>query len=573
MYQYYLVKINILSIILALYLQIVTTSKYQKMNLKRLLYVFAIGLTPILGYAQENKSVPENWFNLDYEKDGVLGISTERTYESLLKGKKSTPVIVAVLDGGVDVNHEDLKNIVWINMKDSISNGVDNDKNGFINDKYGWNFIGSATGENVHFDNLELTRLIRKNAPKYDGVSASTIMTDKEKRAYNAYLKMVDAYNEKLDEAKYGALNYVALKENIDNLVKSINKDKSAITTADLDSLNPPGNRQKIAIRIAKEEIEKAGGFEKFYDDLTEGANYFGNQVAYHLNKEYDSRSIVGDNYDDASEYHYGNSDVTGPDALHGTHVAGIIAADRKNNIGIKGVANDVKILSVRLVPDGDERDKDVANGIRYAVDNGAKVINMSFGKGYAYNKNTVDEAVKYAMSKDVLLVHAAGNDSEDNDISPNYPNKFYTDSLGAITGVADAWITVGATGPRKDDELLASFSNYGKASVDVFAPGLYINSTAPQSEYKEEQGTSMAAPVVAGLAGMLRSYYPQLTALETKEIIMNSVTKLDDSVRIKLQDGSYKTVKLADISISGGIVNAYMAVQKANEYLIKKKK
>ncbi|TCR03742.1 subtilase family protein [Sphingobacterium sp. JUb20] len=573
MYQYYLVKINILSIILALYLQIVTTSKYQKMNLKRLLYVFAIGLTPILGYAQENKSVPENWFNLDYEKDGVLGISTERTYESLLKGKKSTPVIVAVLDGGVDVNHEDLKNIVWINLKDSISNGVDNDKNGFINDKYGWNFIGNATGENVHFDNLELTRLIRKHAPKYDGVTASTVMTDQEKRAYNAYLKMVDAYNEKLDEAKYGALNYVALKENIDNLIKSINKDKSAITTADLDSLNPPGNRQKIAIRIAKEEIEKAGGFEKFYNDLTEGANYFGNQVAYHLNKEYDSRSIVGDNYDDAREYHYGNSDVTGPDALHGTHVAGIIAADRKNNIGIKGVANDVKILSVRLVPDGDERDKDVANGIRYAVDNGAKVINMSFGKGYAYNKNTVDEAVKYAMSKDVLLVHAAGNDSEDNDISPNYPNKFYTDSLGAITGVADAWITVGATGPRKDDELLASFSNYGKASVDVFAPGLYINSTAPHSEYKEEQGTSMAAPVVAGLAGMLRSYYPQLSALETKEIIMNSVTKLDDSVRIKLEDGSYKTVKLADISISGGIVNAYMAVQKANEYLIKKKK
>lgn len=543
------------------------------MNLKRLLYVFAMGLIPTLSYAQENKKLPENWFNLDYEKDGVLGISTEKTYQSLLKGKKSTPVIVAVLDGGVDVNHEDLKQVVWINVKDSISNGIDNDKNGFINDKYGWNFIGNAKGENVHFDNLELTRLIRKNAPKYEGVTTSTVMTDPEKRAYNAYLKMVAAYNEKLDEAKYGALNYVALKENIDNLVKSINKNKSAITVADLDSLNPSGNRQKIAIRIAKEEIEKAGGFEKFYDDLTEGANYFGNQVAYHLNKDYDSRAIVGDNYDDASEYHYGNSDVTGPDALHGTHVAGIIAADRKNNTGIKGVANDVKILSVRLVPDGDERDKDVANGIRYAVDNGAKVINMSFGKGYTYNKNTVDAAIQYAMSKDVLLVHAAGNDSEDNDISPNYPNKFFTDSLGAITGIADAWITVGATGPYKDEELLASFSNYGKTSVDVFAPGLYINSTAPHSEYKEEQGTSMAAPVVAGLAGMLRSYYPQLSALETKEIILNSVTKLDDSVRIKLEDGSFKTVNLTDISISGGIVNAYMAVQKANEYIANKKK
>lgn len=573
MYSHYLIKINILSPFLALYLQIVIRSKYQQMNLRRLLYVFAIGLIPVLGYTQDNKSVPENWFNLDYEKDGVLGISTERTYESLLKGKKSTPVIVAVLDGGVDVNHEDLKNVVWINVKDSLSNGIDNDNNGFINDRYGWNFIGNAKGENVQFDNLELTRLIRKNAPKYRGVTAATVLTDQEKRAYNAYLKMVETYNEKLDDAKYGAMNYVALKENIDNLVKGINKDKSQITTADLDSLNPAGNRQKIAIRIAKEEIEKAGGFAKFYQDLKEGADYFGNQIAYHLNKDYDSRSIVGDNYDDTSEYHYGNPDVTGPDALHGTHVAGIIAADRTNSIGIKGVADNVKILSVRLVPDGDERDKDVANGIRYAVDNGAKVINMSFGKSYIYNKKTVDQAVQYAMSKDVLLVHAAGNDSENNDLSPNYPNKFFTDSLGAITGVADAWITVGATGPRKDEELLASFSNYGKTSVDVFAPGLYINSTAPHSEYKEEQGTSMAAPVVAGLAAMLRSYYPQLTALETKEIIMNSVTKLEDTVRIKLEDGSFKTVNLSDISLSGGIVNAYTAVEKANEYITKKKK
>lgn len=573
MNSHYLIKINILSPLLALYLLIVTTSKYQEMRLKRLLYVFAIGLIPTFGHAQENKSVPDNWFNLDYEKDGVLGISTEKTYESLLKGKKSVPVIVAVLDGGVDILHEDLKHVVWINVKDSVANGIDNDKNGFINDKYGWNFIGNASGENVQFDNLELTRLIRKDAPKFEDVTATTILTDQERRDYNAYSKMVIAYNEKLDEAKYGALNYVALKESVDNLIKDINKDKSAITPADLDSLNPTVNRQKIAVRIAKEEIERAGSFTRFYEDLKSGAEYFGNQVAYHLNKDYDSRSIVGDNYDDASEYHYGNSDVTGPDALHGTHVAGIIAADRKNSIGIKGVADNVQILSVRLVPDGDERDKDVANGIRYAVDNGAKVINMSFGKSYAYNKNTVDAAVQYAMSKDVLLVHAAGNDSEDNDISTNYPNKYFTDSLGAITDTAHAWITVGATGPRKDEELLASFSNYGKTSVDVFAPGLYINSTAPHSEYKEEQGTSMAAPVVAGLAGMLRSYYPQLTALETKEIIMDSVVKVEDTVRIKLEDGSFKTVNLADISISGGIVNAYNAVEKANDYIAKKKK
>ena len=541
------------------------------MNLKKSLYLIALGVLPVISFAQ-SESVPPNWYNLDYHTDGVMGISTEKAYKTLLKGKKSTPVIVGVLDGGVDVFHEDLKDVIWINPKDSLTNGKDNDGNGYINDKYGWNFIGNADGKDVQFDNLELTRQIRILDKRFAGVTPTTELNEADRKAFLAYQKMVVKYKNKLEEAKMGQFSYDALKRNLDAVVREIGKRPAEITLTDLENFNPKSNNQRIALSYAKDEIQ-TNGFVKFFDDITEGAKYFNNQVEYHLNKEYDSRPIVGDNYEDASERYYGNADVKGPDALHGSHVAGIIGASRNNNIGINGVADNVKILAVRLVPDGDERDKDVANAIRYAVDNGAKVLNMSFGKSYAHNKQTVDEAVKYAESKDVLMVHAAGNDSEDNDVEPNFPMKYYTDTKGDTTGIANNWITVGATGLYPDNTLLADFSNYGKNSVDVFAPGVQINSTIPDSQYKEEQGTSMAAPVVAGLAAMIRSYYPNLSAVETKQVILESVEKPVGMVRIKVSEDTTKMVKLADISVTGGIVNAYNAILKAEEFSSKKKK
>lgn len=544
---------------------------YLHMNLKKSLYLITLGSLPLFSFGQSD-TIPANWFNLDYKTDGVMGISTEKTYKTLLKGKKSIPVIVGVLDGGVDIHHEDLKDVVWINTKDSLSNGVDNDGNGYINDKYGWNFIGNADGKNVQFDNLELTRMLKTLDQKFANITAASELNEVSRKAFDNYRKMTAEYKNKLEEAKMGQFSYDALKRNIDAVVLEIGKKPEDITQEDIDNFKATSSTQRIALGYAKDEIQN-GGFAKFFDDITEGAKYFNNQVDYHLNKAYNSRPIVGDDYEDASERYYGNADVKGPDALHGSHVAGIIGAKRNNNIGINGVADNVKILTVRLVPDGDERDKDVANAIRYATDNGAKVINMSFGKGYAYNKQTVDDAVKYAESKDVLMIHAAGNDSEDNDIEPNFPMKYYTDAKGDTTGVANAWITVGATGLRLDNELLADFSNYGKKTVDVFAPGVHINSTIPDSKYKEEQGTSMAAPVVAGLAAMIRSYYPTLSAVETKRIIMESVEKPDQLVQVKVGQDATKTVRLSDISVTGGIVNAYNAIIKAEEYTNRKKK
>lgn len=539
----------------------------------KLLCYLALGMLPSLGFAQEKQSkdaLPANWYNLDFQKDGVMGISTEKAYE-LLKGRKASPVIVAVLDSGVEIDHEDLKDVLWTNKKEIPNNGKDDDGNGYIDDIHGWNFLGNANGQNVDQDNLEVTRLIRLYEPQYISVLPSTPLSEKQRREFVAYQKMITDYTSKMDEAQFGKLNYGRLKEEVDGIVKAIGKEPKDITKADIDNFQSSSDQQKMALRIAKKELDK-NSFSKFYGDIKDASDYFAQQVDFHLNKEFDPRHIIGDNYEDATERHYGNANVTGPDAEHGTHVAGIIAAKRDNNLGVNGVANNVQIMSVRTVPNGDERDKDVANAIRYAVDNGAKVINMSFGKGYVYNKKTVDDAVKYAESKDVLLVHAAGNDAKDNDIVKNYPMKYFTDSLDAVLGEAKNWITVGATGPKQDGDLLADFSNYGYRSVDVFAPGVKINSTVPGSTYKEQQGTSMASPVVAGLAAMLRSYYPNLTAEQVKDIIMKSVTKVDQKVKVKAEGGGSKRVYLDEISVSGGIVNAYKAIVEANKLNSKKK-
>ncbi len=543
------------------------------MRLSKLAFILALGLLPSLSFAQKDKKAPQNWFNLDFQQDGVMGISTEKAYNTLLKGRKATPIIVAVIDGGVDVQHEDLKDVLWTNTKDNNDNGKDNDKNGYVNDKHGWNFIGNANGENVNQDNLELTRQIRKFEPKYISVLPSTPLSAAERREFVAYQGMVSEYARKLEEAQFGQLNYGKLKEQLDNIFIKIGKDTSALTLADIENYQTTTDQEKMAIRIAKKGIQEEKSVGKFYSQIADANIYFGDQINYHLNKEFDPRYIIGDNYEDANERYYGNPDVTGPDALHGTHVAGIIGAKRNNGIGINGVADHVQIMALRTVPNGDERDKDVANSIRYAAENGAKVINMSFGKSYAYNKKAVDEAIKFALSKDVLLVHAAGNDGQDVDIHKNYPTKYFTDSLDAIQGEADAWITVGASGLYQDDDLVADFSNYGYKTVDVFAPGVQIYSTVPDSKYKEEQGTSMASPVVAGLAALIRSYYPQLTAKETKDIILKSVIKVDKKIKVKGEDGSNRKVYLDEISVTGGIVNAYQAVVEADKYISKTKK
>ncbi len=532
--------------------------------LNKALYTLAILTLPFVSFAQstEDESPVANWQNLDLKSDGVFGISTEKAYKDILKGKKSSPIIVAVIDGGIDIEHEDLKKVLWVNQKEIPGNGIDDDKNGYADDVHGWNFIGSPKA-NIHYDNMEVIRLVNKLEPKYAAALNSTPFTEVERKEFQTYKKVVTDYMAKLQSAQMGLQNTTMIKKYLDEITAKLGKENP--TSDDFGEYKAANDIESQVIKFIRPELKK-GGFKKFYEELNDGIKYYTTQVKYNLNVEFDPRKdSVGDDYANSYERYYGNNNVKGPDAEHGTHVAGIVGAIRNNDLGIKGVANNVKIMAIRTVPDGDERDKDVANSILYAVDNGAKILNMSFGKSYAWDKKVVDDAVKYAVSKGVLLVHAAGNDGKNTEKEDNFPNRLFTDSLGKTMGTAEGWIEVGASGWKNDEDLVASFSNYGGKTVDVFAPGVKINSTMPGSTYKENDGTSMAAPVVAGLAAMIWSHYPLFTAVQLKDIIMNSVVKVEQKLKIK-EDGDNRKVLLSDISVSGGIVNAYNALQLAEK-------
>ena len=349
------------------------------MNKNRIFNVVLTGAfviaVPLFASAQK-----ANWQNLDLKTDSTFGISTEKAYKELLKGKKSTKVIVAVNDGGVEATHEDLKRIMWVNTKEIAGNGKDDDKNGYVDDIHGWNFIGGPKGS-VNFETLELTRLVRRDQARFANTTDATV-AEKDKQDWEAFKTMRADLEKQLGEARQGLAGIAGFKNALDAVVKKIGKENP--TAEDFKNFKPANEPESRIQAVMSEQLEK-GNFKDFYEDqIKEGVDYYTRQAEYNLNLDYDPRAIVGDNPNDSSEKFYGNNDVTGPDAMHGSHVAGIIAADRTNNLGIMGVADNVAIMGVRCTPNGDERDKDVANGIRYAVDNGAKVINMSFGKAYS---------------------------------------------------------------------------------------------------------------------------------------------------------------------------------------------
>lgn len=516
---------------------------------------FAIGILVSTTLAAQDLKTQFNWYNLDLKENGVRGISTEKTYRELLKNRKHQTVLVGVIDSGVDINHEDLKDHIWKNTREIAGNGIDDDQNGFIDDINGWDFLGNAKGEDINGEQLESVRLYNTLKKKFgDNPSKKTIKKNKED------YELMNRLHESIEKDRKEAEQYLPMYQNMltaleqAEIILRTASGKQELTTELVIGLDVAKlDRKGRAAREMWLHMNSLGGIT----ELKRGVEHFEDKIKYNLNYDYRARDVVGDN-PEALEYgKYGNNEVTGPDAMHGTHVAGIIGADRFNGKGVLGIADDVKIIAIRAVPNGDERDKDVANAIRYAVDNGAKVINMSFGKGYSPEKKWVDEAVKYADSKGVLLVAAAGNDNMDVDATPQYPNR------KSLKGEEyKNWISVGALNFEDGEKMVATFSNFGKKGVDVFAPGVAIYSTAPGSKYQELDGTSFAAPVVSGLAAMLFSYFPELSHYEVKDIILKSAVKVPGQ-KVSVKDN---LVTLEDISTTGGVVNAYEAVKMALE-------
>ena len=503
------------------------------------------------------EDILESWMHLNGDDGAYVGVGTQMAYEMLLKNKKPLKkVVVAVIDSGVDIKHEDIS--PWTNDDEIPDNGIDDDKNGYVDDVYGWNFIGGADGENIYYDTFEVTREYVRMRNMFEGVDTDSLSAEQQKD-YAYFLQMEEDYNNEVEEmtAIFNNINSAAGLIDAANSIMGDFLETSDFTIEQVNEVESP-----------REEVQQAKSIILYFDQLgldqeqiLEAKEAYEGNLEKGLNPDFDPRGIVGDNYSDTTEKYYGNNNVTGPDAYHGTHVAGIIGARRDNAIGIDGIANSVEIMAVRAVPKGDERDKDIANAIRYAVDNGADIINMSFGKNVSPQKAVVDEAIRYAESKDVLMIHASGNDGVNNDSTLNFPTPKLPDGSGRV----NTWLEVGASSWEGPQHLAASFSNYGKMSVDVFAPGVAIYSTAPENKYKSSDGTSMASPVVAGLAALVMAYYPQFSAAEIKDILLESAASYAD--RIVTKPGTESTlVPFGSLSRTGSIVNAYGALRMAEE-------
>lgn len=513
------------------------------------------------------QEIPKGWHLLDRASQGYLGISLDKAYSFLKESnKKSNRVIVAVIDSGIDTLHEDLKSVLWKNPREIAGNGKDDDKNGYVDDLYGWNFLGSKDGLNVTKDSYEAARVYHRFKQAYDSIDPAVV---KFNAAGFAQYEMWRRAKQEIAQGSESAAELIMLKRIYANLVKSdsllrkcfgkdtfLGKELATLTVTE-----PEQKKAKNALyslmsnndALETTNVSFIGELSAYLDGLASKANA-ANQAPFPYRT-----SVVNDNYQDINDRYYGNNNImTSPDAaMHGTHVSGIIGAIRGNDKGSDGIADNVSIMTIRAVPDGDEHDKDIALAIRYAVDNGAQIINMSFGKSFSPEKKWVDEAVAYAASKDVLLVHAAGNDGRNLDTSYNYPTSKFLDDKRATN-----WITVGASGDPAAGGVTAGFSNYGKEEVDVFAPGVKIYSTVPGGNtYQFLQGTSMASPVVAGLAALLLEYFPTLSARQIKDVIERSSVPFTDSVRTP---GTGKLTTLNNLSKTGGLVNAYEAVKLA---------
>ncbi len=501
------------------------------------------------------------WNLADLSTDTIPGMSVDRAYSELLQGKRGQQVIVAVIDSGIDIEHEDLKNVIWTNPKEIAGNGKDDDNNGYVDDIHGWNFLGDIVAEN-----MEYVRIIRKLKPKYEGKNENAISAA-DRAEYAMYTKANAEYAKELEQTQAQAAQYNGILAQVrpahDAMTKKLGK--ADYTKKDLASIKGPTEAEQQQIAMLTQMLNYDDSIPAFIKQVQGGIDYFQGRLDGHFSMTNDFRGVLGDNPDDITDKNYGNNDVDGPDpkkadAKHGTHVAGSIAAQRNNGIGMDGVADNVKIMVVRAVPDGDEYDKDIALAIRYAVDNGAKVINTSFGKYYSTHPEWVWDAIKYASKKEVLIVNAAGNEGLDLDGKQVYPN----DQELAGGEISDTFLTVGALNYKYGGELVANFSNYGKSSVDVFGPGVKIWSTTPLNTYEFLQGTSMASPNVAGVAAMIRSHYPKLSAKQVKQILMDS--GVSTKTQVVLGGEPSNTNTLPNISTSGKMVNMYNALIMASK-------
>jgi cell wall-associated protease len=515
----------------------------------------------------------ENWSHLDSDKDKIYGISLQKLYNENIIKNNSNSLIVAIIDTQIDLNQEDLKGKIWVNTKEIPDNKIDDDKNGYIDDINGWNFVGKPNGGYFSYGNFEYTRVVKRwdsyfKNKKY--VSEDSLIVFEEYKSAQAKLDKSIKYYIGWKKSLDFRINHYKIVEDTINYFFP----KKDYTIAKLDSLyqkykiNDKTFKQRrddndldlgSLIYYKKTDLEMG---DKTIEDLIGPSNQFDSIINKNLNVNFVDRDMIQDN-PTKLEKGYGNNQLNLYKNLnyHSTVVSGVIAGNRNNNIGIKGFHDNIKIMPLSTSISGDEHDKDIANAIYYAVDNGAKIINMSFGKEFSLEKKWTFDAYKYAEDHNVLIVHISGNDKFDIDKNPYYPNDNDYVNKKEVVG---NFINVGSISKRTDSTMVSKFSNYGKENVDIFAPGEEIYVAKPNNEYGYDSGTSLAGPMVSGTAALIWLYYPKLTVKQVKDIILESGVSIDKMV---VKPGTKdEMVPFADLCKTGKVLNAYNAMQLAKK-------
>jgi cell wall-associated protease len=518
------------------------------------------------------------WYQKDLTEDSIPGISLDKFYKENKNKPKLKSIIVAVIDTQLDINHKDIQGQIWTNPKEIPNNKIDDDHNGYIDDVNGWSFIGTKSGNYIVWGNFEYVRFVREwdsifknkketeikanDIANYNEYQRALKILDKNKTYYENWLKSLK-YSLKIYPKAKDTLKHYFPKENytykqLDSMYKKYKiNNKTFWQMRD----NNDQDFGALIYQVMTKIQNNTNSLEKLLDNETQ----IDSVVNKNLNIDYDERVYIGDN-PKILEKGYGNNKISanikGIRAIqdHNTEVSGIIAANRENNIGIKGFSNSIKIMPLNISPSGDEHDKDIAMAIRYAVDNGAKVINMSFGKEFSVHKEWVHEAFKYAEVHNVLIVHVAGNNSLNADENPYYPNDIAFDGTGEV---CNNFINVGSISQKADSTFVSKFSNYGKKNVDIFAPGDNIYTTLPNNKYDFDSGTSLAGPMVSGTAALIWLYYPKLTAPQVKQIILDSGVLYD--IEVIVPGTRDKKIKFSELSKSGKVVNVYNAMMMAS--------
>ena len=536
---------------------------------------------------EQKKQADLDWYNCSFDKDGVYGAEVNKAYD-FLKGKKiKKRPVVALIGSGMDIEHEDLKQAIWVNPKEK-ADGKDNDKNGLVDDINGWNFLGGKDGQVMEATMREGDREFLRLKDKYadyifDGKNYNKVIDGKLTKVadpenieeYNYYRNQVLPESPMAGTYSGWQLTYVlkAYADKFDQMMKERFPGKE-LTEADFsicyDPKAPRDSLSEVSFMMCAMGfgVYKTDKWETVYAGIKSGAQIEQAKAEYERKVGpfgADGRKdIIGDNYLDINDNKYGNNVLLTADAAIGTMEAGIIVAKRENGLGGNGIMDQAEIMTLRVAANGEPYLKDIALAIRYAVDHQADIIMLPV-QNTLYpedQKKWISEALEYAESKGVFCVTPAWEGAQDLAVETYYPNRWMTGKKELTN------LMVVCSSDKNGNPSMNS--NYGAKEVDLYAPGMEIYSTYTGDTYQSGTGLGLAAATTVGVAALIKAYYPHLTGTQIRNILLETVTSRKDAEVEKgiVVDGkpTQDLFLFGDLCLSGGIINAYQAVVAADK-------